>query len=44
MANTSRRVGITQEPVLWVSGEIWLYHINGGAGVQLNEKPNWQKI
>lgn len=25
------------------SGEIWLYHINGGAGVQLNEKPNWQK-
>ncbi|MDE2429365.1 MAG: PD40 domain-containing protein, partial [Burkholderiales bacterium] len=25
------------------SGEIWLYHISGGAGVQLNEKPNWQK-
>ncbi|GGC78288.1 amidohydrolase family protein [Undibacterium terreum] len=25
------------------SGEIWLYHASGGAGVQLNEKPNWQK-
>ncbi|MCV2348334.1 amidohydrolase family protein [Paucibacter sp. Y2R2-4] len=28
------------------SGEIWLYHLDGGAnnkGVQLNEKPNWQK-
>ncbi len=25
------------------SGEIWLYSIGGGAGVQLNEKPNWQK-
>jgi imidazolonepropionase-like amidohydrolase/Tol biopolymer transport system component len=26
------------------SGEIWLYHTGGsGAGVQLNEKPNWQK-
>lgn len=25
------------------SGEIWLYHAAGGAGVQLNEKPNWQK-
>lgn len=25
------------------SGEIWLYHTSGGAGVQLNEKPNWQK-
>ncbi len=25
------------------SGEIWLYHISGGKGVQLNEKPNWQK-
>ena len=25
------------------SGEIWLYHIGGGKGVQLNEKPNWQK-
>lgn len=25
------------------SGEIWLYHANGGSGVQLNEKPNWQK-
>ena len=25
------------------SGEIWLYHKDGGAGVQLNEKPNWQK-
>ncbi len=28
------------------SGEIWLYHVDGGAnnkGVQLNEKPNWQK-
>ncbi len=25
------------------SGEIWLYHKDGGNGVQLNEKPNWQK-
>ncbi|MDP1978238.1 amidohydrolase family protein [Undibacterium sp.] len=25
------------------SGEIWLYHQSGGTGVQLNEKPNWQK-
>lgn len=25
------------------SGEIWLYHVGGGKGVQLNEKPNWQK-
>ena len=25
------------------SGEIWLYHFSGGKGVQLNEKPNWQK-
>ncbi len=25
------------------SGEIWLYHVSGGSGVQLNEKPNWQK-
>jgi imidazolonepropionase-like amidohydrolase/Tol biopolymer transport system component len=25
------------------SGEIWLYHAAGGEGVQLNEKPNWQK-
>mgnify|MGYP003352084163 FL=1 len=25
------------------SGEIWMYHVNGGAGIQLNEKPNWQK-
>ncbi|MBB4844986.1 imidazolonepropionase-like amidohydrolase/Tol biopolymer transport system component [Paucibacter oligotrophus] len=29
------------------SGEIWLYHVDGQAagnkGVQLNEKPNWQK-
>ncbi len=25
------------------SGEIWLYHVDGGKGVQLNEKPNWQK-
>ncbi|HSI51676.1 MAG TPA: amidohydrolase family protein [Ideonella sp.] len=25
------------------SGEIWLYHVNGGKGLQLNEKPNWQK-
>lgn len=29
------------------SGEIWLFHIDGDAaknkGVQLNEKPNWQK-
>ncbi len=25
------------------SGEIWLYHAGGGAGVQLNEKANWQK-
>jgi imidazolonepropionase-like amidohydrolase/Tol biopolymer transport system component len=25
------------------SGEIWLYHRSGGAGVQLNEKANWQK-
>jgi imidazolonepropionase-like amidohydrolase/Tol biopolymer transport system component len=25
------------------SGEIWLYHLGGGKGVALNEKPNWQK-
>jgi imidazolonepropionase-like amidohydrolase/Tol biopolymer transport system component len=28
------------------SGEIWLFHVAGsaeGGGVQLNEKPNWQK-
>ena len=25
------------------SGEIWLFHAGGGEGVQLNEKPNWQK-
>lgn len=25
------------------SGEIWLFHKNGGAGVQMTEKPNWQK-
>ncbi|MFZ5549171.1 MAG: amidohydrolase family protein [Pseudomonadota bacterium] len=29
------------------SGEIWLYHVSGdksgSKGVQLNEKPNWQK-
>ncbi|MEH0165553.1 amidohydrolase family protein [Roseateles microcysteis] len=25
------------------SGEIWMYHVDGGKGVQLNEKPNWQK-
>ncbi len=26
------------------SGEIWLYHVSGtGKGVQVNEKPNWQK-
>jgi imidazolonepropionase-like amidohydrolase/Tol biopolymer transport system component len=25
------------------SGEIWMYHNSGGAGIQINEKPNWQK-
>ncbi|HEV8690834.1 MAG TPA: amidohydrolase family protein [Ideonella sp.] len=25
------------------SGEIWLYHVSGGKGLALNEKPNWQK-
>lgn len=25
------------------AGEIWLYHLDGGKGVQLNEKPTWQK-
>ncbi|MBC7685062.1 MAG: PD40 domain-containing protein, partial [Bdellovibrionales bacterium] len=25
------------------SGEIWMFHAHGGEGVQLNEKPNWQK-
>lgn len=25
------------------SGEIWMFHTQGGAGVQLNEKANWQK-
>ncbi|MDM4765178.1 amidohydrolase family protein [Pelomonas sp. SE-A7] len=25
------------------SGEIWMYHLDGGKGLQLNEKPNWQK-
>jgi hypothetical protein len=24
------------------SGELWMYHVGGGKGVQLNEKPNWQ--
>jgi imidazolonepropionase-like amidohydrolase/Tol biopolymer transport system component len=24
-------------------GEIWLYHVGGGKGIQLNEKPSWQK-
>jgi len=23
------------------AGEIWMYHLDGGAGVQLTEKPNW---
>lgn len=25
------------------SGEIWMYHLAGGKGLALNEKPNWQK-
>ncbi|MFZ6818005.1 amidohydrolase family protein [Undibacterium sp. Ji22W] len=25
------------------SGEIWMFHSSGGSGVQINEKPNWQK-
>lgn len=25
------------------SGEIWMFHLQGGKGVQLNEKPTWQK-
>jgi imidazolonepropionase-like amidohydrolase/Tol biopolymer transport system component len=25
------------------SGEIWMFHAQGGAGIALNEKPNWQK-
>ncbi|MFC0350795.1 amidohydrolase family protein [Undibacterium danionis] len=25
------------------SGEIWMFHASGGSGVQINEKPNWQK-
>lgn len=25
------------------SGELWAFHTGGGKGVQLNEKPNWQK-
>ncbi|MES2900322.1 MAG: amidohydrolase family protein [Pseudomonadota bacterium] len=25
------------------SGELWMFHAQGGGGVQLNEKPNWQK-
>lgn len=25
------------------SGEIWLYHVGGGKGMALNDKPNWQK-
>ncbi|MES2322234.1 MAG: amidohydrolase family protein [Pseudomonadota bacterium] len=25
------------------SGEIWMFHAQGGGGIQLNEKPNWQK-
>lgn len=25
------------------SGEIWMFHTSGGSGVQINEKPNWQK-
>ena len=25
------------------SGEIWLYHVDGGKGMALNDKPNWQK-
>jgi imidazolonepropionase-like amidohydrolase/Tol biopolymer transport system component len=25
------------------AGEIWMYHVQGGAGVQLIDKPNWQK-
>ena len=44
---------ITATPLSWHtgtrsagSGEIWLFHVSGaadGGGVQLNEKPNWQK-
>ncbi len=25
------------------SGELWLYHVSGGKGAPLVEKPNWQK-
>ena len=25
------------------SGELWMYHVGGGKGIQLVEKPNWQK-
>jgi imidazolonepropionase-like amidohydrolase/Tol biopolymer transport system component len=25
------------------SGEIWMYHVGGGSGVAVNQKPNWQK-
>jgi imidazolonepropionase-like amidohydrolase/Tol biopolymer transport system component len=25
------------------SGELWMYHVNGASGIQLNEKPSWQK-
>ena len=25
------------------SGEIWMFHVQGGGGIALNEKPNWQK-
>jgi imidazolonepropionase-like amidohydrolase/Tol biopolymer transport system component len=25
------------------SGELWMFHVSGGKGVQLVEKPNWQK-
>ncbi len=25
------------------SGEIWLFHVGGGKGMALNDKPNWQK-
>jgi imidazolonepropionase-like amidohydrolase/Tol biopolymer transport system component len=25
------------------SGELWMFHVQGGAGIALNEKPNWQK-
>ncbi len=25
------------------SGEMWMYHIGGGGGLQLTERPNWQQ-